>query len=101
MAATKRIEQKAATRAKIMAGASVLFAQQGYEAVTMRDLAKHCEVSTGAVFANFTDKADLFQAATGRPAPPERLRKFLEGVVHGVLQEDARTLLVDLYGAGA
>ncbi len=35
---------------------------RGYEAATIRDIAARAELSTGAVFASFTDKADLFNA---------------------------------------
>lgn len=98
MGSTTRLDQKARTRKRIIDGAASLFSQNGYEAVTMRDLAAHCGVSTGAVFANFEDKAALFCAVTGRQAPPARLRAFLEGCVHGVMTEEARVLYADLYG---
>ena len=37
-----------------------LFADRGYEAATVRDIAAAANLSTGAVFASFADKADLF-----------------------------------------
>src|SRR5690606_38447944 len=39
-----------------------LFAERGYDAATIRDIAKGAGMSTGAVFANFQDKAELFEA---------------------------------------
>jgi AcrR family transcriptional regulator len=37
-----------------------MFADRGYEAATVRDIAAAADLSTGAVFASFADKADLF-----------------------------------------
>jgi AcrR family transcriptional regulator len=45
-----------------MAAARALFSQHGYEAATIRDIARTAGMSTGAVFANFQDKSDLFEA---------------------------------------
>ncbi len=39
----------------------MLFAERGYDAATIRDIAKGAGMSTGAVFANFQDKAELFE----------------------------------------
>jgi AcrR family transcriptional regulator len=36
--------------------------ERGYEAATIRDIASHAGLSTGAVFASFVDKTDLFNA---------------------------------------
>jgi AcrR family transcriptional regulator len=57
---TRRAQAKRRTREKIVAAAKSLFAERGYEASTIRDIAKAAGMSTGAVFASFTDKADLF-----------------------------------------
>jgi len=57
---TRRAQAKRRTREKIVAAAKSLFAERGYEASTIRDIAKTAGMSTGAVFASFTDKADLF-----------------------------------------
>jgi AcrR family transcriptional regulator len=45
-----------------MAAARALFAERGYEPATIRDIARGAGMSTGAVFANFRDKAELFDA---------------------------------------
>lgn len=59
----KRETAKAATRAKVIASAANLFAAEGgYVQATIRDIAKGAGMSTGAVFANFTDKRDLYIA---------------------------------------
>jgi AcrR family transcriptional regulator len=56
----QRAVAKLRTREKILASAKALFATRGYEAATIRDIAKQAGMSTGAVFASFTDKSDLF-----------------------------------------
>ncbi|MGZ3305259.1 MAG: TetR/AcrR family transcriptional regulator [Asticcacaulis sp.] len=37
-----------------------LFRERGYEAATLRDIASGAGLSTGALFANFTDKTEIF-----------------------------------------
>ncbi len=66
---TKRVEAKAATRAKLLAAAREAFQRDGYEKVTIRSIAKDIGMSTGAIFGGFDTKADLFRAAIGEPAP--------------------------------
>jgi len=56
----QRALAKQRTREKILAAARRLFAERGYGGATIRDIAKTAGMSTGAVFASFTDKADLF-----------------------------------------
>jgi AcrR family transcriptional regulator len=58
---TRRALAKQQTRAKVLAAARRLFSEQGYEGATIRDIAAAAGMSTGAVFANFTDKSDLFR----------------------------------------
>lgn len=58
---TRRALAKQQTRLKVLAAARRLFAEQGYEGATIRDIAAAAGMSTGAVFANFTDKSDLFR----------------------------------------
>jgi AcrR family transcriptional regulator len=57
---TRRQLAKQRTRMKLLDAARELFAERGYEAATVRDIAAAANLSTGAVFASFTDKADLF-----------------------------------------
>jgi AcrR family transcriptional regulator len=57
---TQRALAKQRTREKILASAKTLFTQKGYERATIRDIASEAGMSTGAVFASFTDKSDLF-----------------------------------------
>ena len=57
---TRRSQATHRTRLKLLDAARRLVAERGYEAATIRDIAAAAELSTGAVFASFTDKADLF-----------------------------------------
>lgn len=58
----RRQVAKQRTRGKVIDAARNLFAQRGYDAATIRDIAREAGMSTGAVFANFQDKAELFEA---------------------------------------
>src|SRR6476619_7044174 len=60
-APTRRTLAKQQTRAKVLAAARRLFSEEGYEGATIRDIAAAAGMSTGAVFANFADKSDLFR----------------------------------------
>ena len=60
-APTRRTIAKRQTRAKVLAAARRLFSEEGYEGATIRDIAAAAGMSTGAVFANFSDKSDLFR----------------------------------------
>jgi len=57
---TRRALAKLRTRQTVLEAAKQLFTERGYEEATVRDIARAAGMSTGAVFANFTDKADLF-----------------------------------------
>jgi AcrR family transcriptional regulator len=58
---TRRALAKQQTRNKVIAAARQLFSENGYEGATIRDIAAAAGMSTGAVFANFSDKSDLFR----------------------------------------
>lgn len=66
---TLRQRKKALTRQKVLAAARDLFTERDYHSVTIRELAKAFGMSTGALFNNFSGKADLFEAAMGFPPP--------------------------------
>jgi AcrR family transcriptional regulator len=57
---TRRAMAKQRTRQRLLGAARRLFTTRGYEAATIRDIASEADLSTGAVFASFSDKADLF-----------------------------------------
>ena len=57
-----RAQSKRKTRGRVLQAARALFMERGYEAATIRDIASAAGLSTGAVFASFVDKTDLFNA---------------------------------------
>lgn len=65
----RRAQAKARTRDKVLVAARALFNEVGYAAATIRDIAVGAGMSTGAVFANFDDKAALYRAAMNAPVP--------------------------------
>lgn len=52
----------AATRQKLIAAASRIFARDGFEAARLEDIAAAAGYTRGALYANFKDKEDLFFA---------------------------------------
>ena len=60
------------TADKVLKSARLEFETKGYVAATIRNIAKGAKMSTGAVFANYTDKEALYVAAYGhKPITPE------------------------------
>lgn len=59
---TRRAMAKQQTRQKVLQAARDMFIERGYEGATIRDIARAAGMSTGAVFASFTDKPELFDA---------------------------------------
>ena len=57
---TRRAMAKQRTRERVLSSARRLFSERGYEGTTIRDIAQVAGMSTGAVFASFADKAELF-----------------------------------------
>lgn len=60
-----RARSKERNRLKILESATSLFRERGYEAATLRDIARGAGLSTGALFANFTDKTEIFLTVIG------------------------------------
>ena len=90
---TRRALAKLRTRNIVLEAAKRLFTERGYGAATVRDIATAAGMSTGAVFANFTDKADLFNEVivADYEALAQRMRQAAErheqvdGALLGVL----------------
>lgn len=55
-----RAAGKAKSRKSLLDAAKRLFMERGYEGATVREIAAAAGLSTGAVFASFADKSDLF-----------------------------------------
>ena len=94
VAASRRDREKQALRGKIMDAARQLFADRGYEAVTMREIAEQIEYTPTAIYYHFRDKDALireiciedfdalaheFEALASIPDPLERLRTIGRG----------------------
>ena len=96
----KRTAAKLRTAANVLETARGIFETQGYEKATIRAIAKAAGMSTGAVFANYADKAELYTVAFGHPPiSPEIGRIALKALraLTADLGEDSD--LVDLVGA--
>ena len=63
---------KAATQERILAAATALFMERGYEKTTVADVAQRAGVSRATVFWHFSDKGGLFREAFGRVLQPFR-----------------------------
>lgn len=64
MTAVEPLTQKArATREALVRSACDLFIEQGYGAVSVRDLARRTQVTSGALYGHFRNKADVLVAA--------------------------------------
>ena len=93
---SQRLLSKLRTRAKVMAAARTLFSQHGYEAATIRDIARAAGMSTGAVFANFQDKSDLFEAVLAEDY--ERVADLLRETASANEAKPVADRLVELFG---
>ncbi|HVE69077.1 MAG TPA: TetR/AcrR family transcriptional regulator [Solirubrobacteraceae bacterium] len=69
MTTTKRLtrdEQRARTRARLIASARTVFARRGYHRASLEDISEEAGYSTGAIYSNFDGKEDLFLAVLER-----------------------------------
>ncbi len=69
-----------ATKAALLAAATTLFAERGFEQTTVRDIAAHAKVNQALLFRYFGSKDALFQATLATSSrqmiaetPPEKL----------------------------
>ena len=67
-----------ATRAALVRSAGDLFEASGYGAVSIRDVARSNDLTTGAIYGHFRNKADLLAAAIA-----DRIESDLEGPKFG------------------
>lgn len=89
---TRREAAKRRTRARTLEAARLAFTSSNYHAVTMRDLIRSMGTSNSAVFAHFSGKAELFEAAMGFKPPLDgplsraapMLREALEQAIDGL-----------------
>ena len=89
---TRRALAKQRTRERVLIAARQLFGERGYEGATIRDIAQAAGMSTGAVFASFADKTELFEeiltadyeAVYGRMAQAAREGGSVEAALLGL-----------------
>jgi AcrR family transcriptional regulator len=84
----------ASTRSAIVRAASEEFAERGYEAASLRAIARRAGVDSALVHHYFDDKADLFTASLEAPLRPDRaLDVILSGSRDDVGERLVRYLL--------
>jgi AcrR family transcriptional regulator len=74
-----REESRRRTRAAILDAAEAAFSSRGYRTSTLEDIAVAAGFTKGAVYSNFSSKADLFLALLDRRADRERSRMTAAG----------------------
>lgn len=55
-----REQQKAATRLRLLQAAEAVFARRGFHGASVDEIAREAGATTGALYANFSGKEDLF-----------------------------------------
>jgi AcrR family transcriptional regulator len=90
-AASSRAEQRRKTEARILAAASRLFVERGYERTTIRAIAGAAGVDGGLVMHYFGSKQGLFQRVTHASPAPE-LSGSAEQVTEQILARLAESL---------
>jgi AcrR family transcriptional regulator len=71
-------EKARTTRAALVQSAGALFVDEGYGAVSVRDVARDTGLTSGAIYGHFRNKADLLVAALS-----DRISSDLESPSHG------------------
>lgn len=73
--------RQAHNRAKLLGAAREAFDRAGYEGASMRGIARAAGLSTGAIFANWTDKPELYREVYGHaPISPEQGKKLVSAL---------------------
>ena len=77
----KKSDQSASTRKAILVAAASCFAEKGYSACSMRDIAERSGVSKGAIYGHFSGKEQLFRTiiTLQHDYGAEKAREFAAG----------------------
>ena len=86
-----RAEQRRRTEARILAAASRLFVERGYERTTIREIARAAGVDGGLVMHYFGSKQELFQRVT-HDTPVQELTGTVDHVTEQILARLADSL---------
>ena len=81
-----RAEQQAQTRTRLIGAAARVFAQHGFQAASVEEIAEEAGYSHGAVYSNFDGKGELFLAVF-EEYMAERVRELAE--TQAALADDA------------
>src|SRR5687768_15584290 len=85
-----REEKKARTRERLIEAARTVFAQRGFAAASLDDVAEEADLTKGAVYSNFANKEDLVLAVLDDNFN-RRMDEALSQVdMDGTLEEQAR-----------
>jgi AcrR family transcriptional regulator len=94
--ATRRTRDTEKTRQEILEAASELFVREGYEAVTVRKIARAANCSHGTIYIHFQDKDDLLYQASEEqftrllsrlrrlPRSREPLQRLADGLLEAI-----------------
>lgn len=85
---TRREQNKAETRARLMAAARQEFARKGFAGTTLRTITSQAGVTTGAFYNNFKDKKEIYLAIIDEFA--SRLRSITEDAIREFLEARRR-----------
>lgn len=87
----RRQEERDRRRAEIVDAAELLYAETGWDAITMDQVARRARLSRGLVYVYFRDKADLHLALVERALDTLRLRfeAAREGKARGIDEVEA------------
>lgn len=78
-----RQRAKARTADRVLRAARTLFRKDGFEKATIRAIAAGVGMSTGAIFANYADKAELYRVAMGHdPLSPEAGLRLMDQLIN-------------------
>ncbi len=67
---------KAEVRDRILAAAAAVFADKGYSAARLSDIAAHANLSTANIYKYFSGKEALFEEVVSAPVAAELLRRL-------------------------
>src|SRR5687767_15926988 len=59
------------TRERLLAAATAVFCERGYDGAGVQEIARRAGLTTGAIYANFRGKADLLFEAIGARSASE------------------------------
>jgi AcrR family transcriptional regulator len=91
---SRRAEHTADTRRALVRAARTLFAERGYAATGTEDIVGAAQVTRGALYHHFKDKADLFRAVMGECAQEMAERLVQQETARAEVEAgDAWTLL--------